>query len=189
MRRKIPQLSLALEGNCTEHHRYLLGRLLSHIHYLENQIDGLIGRIALRTDELLPASDRERLDRIPGGNRLTIENVIAEIGADMQIFPDEHHLASWTGICPGNEESAGKRLCSRTRKGNRWLRRALTESTWATGIRRALLGLAVPAAQRVLQIRVRGRPRPPHPDPLPRKFAGKSASFSIRVADHVGGQI
>ena len=47
------------------------------------------------------------------------------------MFPDEHHLASWTGICPGNEESAGKRLRSRTRKGNRWLRRALAEAAWA----------------------------------------------------------
>ena len=49
----------------------------------------------------------------------------------MTVFPDEHHLCSWTGICPGNEESAGKRLRSRTRKGNRWLRRALTEAAWA----------------------------------------------------------
>jgi transposase len=131
LRKKIPQLKLALEGNCTEHHRYLLGRLLSHVGYLENQTRELSGRIALRLDELLPAADRERLDRIAGVNRTTIENVIAEIGADMSVFPDEHHLASWCGICPGNEESAGRRLRSRTRKGNRWLRRALAEAAWA----------------------------------------------------------
>ena len=49
----------------------------------------------------------------------------------MGVFPDEHHLASWCGVCPGNEESAGRRLRSRTRQGNRWLRRALAEAAWA----------------------------------------------------------
>ena len=74
-----------------------------------------------------------RLDAIPGVNRTTIENVIAEIGVDMSVFPDEHHLSSWAGICPGNEESAGKRLRSRTTRKNRWLRRALVEAAWAAG--------------------------------------------------------
>ena len=57
--------------------------------------------------------------------------IVAEIGTDMEVFPDAHHLASWCGICPGNEESAGRRLRSRTRKGNRWLRRSLAEAAWA----------------------------------------------------------
>lgn len=131
LRQKIPQLKLALEGNCTEHHRYVLGRLLSHLGYLESQAQDFSFRIAHRLAELLPRADYERLDRIVGINQTTIENVIAEIGVDMTIFPDEHHLASWTGICPGNEESAGRRLRSRTRKGNRWLRRALAEAAWA----------------------------------------------------------
>jgi transposase len=131
LRKKIPQLKLALEGHFTEHHRYLLGRLLSHDGYLERQSDQLSERIQRRLDELLPAADQERLDRIPGVNRTTIENVIAEIGVNMGVFPDEHHLASWCGVCPGNEESAGKRLRSRTRRGNRWLRRALVQAAWA----------------------------------------------------------
>ena len=131
LRGKIPQLKLALEGNCTEHHRFMLGRLLSHINYVESQSQQFSARIAHRFVELLPAEGQKRLDRIPGIDRLSIENVIAEIGADMGIFPDEHHLASWCGICPGNEESAGKRRRSRTRKGNRWLRRALAEAAWA----------------------------------------------------------
>ena len=131
LRKKIPQLKLALEGVCTEHHRYLLGRQLSHIGFLENQHQLFDQRINHRLSELLPAEDFARLDRIPGVSRTTIENVTAEIGVDMSIFPDEHHLASWCGICPGNEESGGKRLRSRTRKGNRWLRRALVESAWA----------------------------------------------------------
>jgi transposase len=131
LREKIPQLRLALEGHCTEHHRFLLGRLLSHLGYLERQSEQFDTHIAHRLDELLSADAVDRLDAIPGVNRKTIENVIAEIGADMTVFPDEHHLCSWCGICPGNEESAGKRLRSRTRKGNRWLRRALAEAAWA----------------------------------------------------------
>jgi transposase len=131
LRKKIPELKLALEGHCTEHHRYVLGRLLSHLGYLEAQREALSQRIGHRLDELLPPSPRDRLDKIPGVNRATIENVIAEIGVDMSIFPDEHHLASWCGMCPGNEESAGRRLRSRTRRGNRWLRRALAEAAWA----------------------------------------------------------
>jgi transposase len=131
LRKKIPQLKLALEGTCTEHHRYVLGRLLGHLGYLESQIHDFSQRIRLRLSELLPAAAQFRLDDIPGVNRTTIENVIAEIGVDMTVFPDEHHLASWCGLCPGNEESAGRRLRSRTRKGNRWLRRALAEAAWA----------------------------------------------------------
>jgi transposase len=134
LRKKIPQLKLALEGHCTEHHRFLMERLMSHVGYLENQLQRLSNRIALRLAELLPKAAWDRLDRIPGINRVTIENVIAEIGVDMSVFPDEHHLASWCGICPGNEESAGRRLRSRIRKGNRWLRRALTEAAWAASM-------------------------------------------------------
>jgi transposase len=64
-------------------------------------------------------------------NRTTIENVVAEIGADMSQFPDEHHLSSWAGTCPGNEQSAGKRLRSHATRKNRWLRWALMEAAWA----------------------------------------------------------
>ena len=74
---------------------------------------------------------REKLDAIPGVNQTTIENVIAEIGVDMHHFPTAGHLASWAGMCPGNEESAGKRKRTKTTKGNRWLRRALSEAAWA----------------------------------------------------------
>jgi transposase len=131
LRGKIPQLRQALEGHVTEHHRFLLQRLLSHVGYLEGQRDQLSAHIAHRLDELLPAEVVARLDALPGINQTTIENVIAEIGTDMTVFPDEHHLCSWCGMCPGNEESAGQRLRSRTRKGNRWLRRALAEAAWA----------------------------------------------------------
>jgi transposase len=131
LRAKIPELKLALEGHCTEHHRYMLGRLLSQLGYLERQTEQYSQRIRERLQEILPAETHQLLDAIPGINRRTIENVIAEIGVDMTIFPDEHHLASWCGMCPGNEESGGRRLRSRTRKGNPWLRRALVEAGWA----------------------------------------------------------
>jgi transposase len=131
LREKIPQLLKALEGCCTEHHRWVLGRLLAHLGYLEGQLEQFDGQIARRLDEVLDKASQERLDGIPGVNRKTIENVIAEIGVEMKVFPDAGHLCSWCGICPGNEESAGKRLSSRARKGNRWLRRALTEAAWA----------------------------------------------------------
>jgi transposase len=131
LRAKIPELKLALEGNCTEHHRWMLRHLLGHLGYLERQTQGLSRHIAERLGEMLPAEVFDRLDRIPGINRISIENVIAETGIDMTIFADEHQLVSWCGMCPGNEESGGRRLRSRTRKGNRWLRRALMEAAWA----------------------------------------------------------
>ncbi len=75
----------------------------------------------------------QRLDAIPGVNRVTIENVLAEIGVQMDRFPTAEHLASWAGLCPGNEESAGERKRRRTTKGNVWSRRALCEAAWAAG--------------------------------------------------------
>lgn len=161
LRAKIPQLRLALEGLMTEHHRFELGCLLKHLDFLEKEIATLSEEIARRMAELISAEDVRRLDAIPGVNTTTVENVIAEIGPDMSVFPDHRHLSSWAGICPGNEESAGRRLRSATRHGNRWLRRALTEAAWAAshaknsylaaqyrrlasrrGKKRALLGVA-----------------------------------------------
>ena len=72
-----------------------------------------------------------RLDTIPGINKRTAEVLIAEIGVDMSRFPSEHHLASWAGLCPGNNESAGKHKAGTTRKGDRWLRLALVEAALA----------------------------------------------------------
>jgi len=131
LRKKLPELRLAMEGAFTEHHYFLLRSLLTHLNYLEQQNAQLSERIAQILDQLLPCEDFDRLDAIDGVNRTTIENVIAEIGTDMGVFPDEHNLCSWTGICPGNEQSAGKRLRGRIRKGNRYLRRALAEAAWA----------------------------------------------------------
>ena len=133
LRAKIPELKLALEGHFTEHHRFLVEHLLGHLDELERHVEEISSRITERLRPLLDDARLKRLDAIGGVNRTTIENVVAEIGADMSQFPDEHHLSSWAGICPGNEESAGKRLRNRTTRKNRWLRRALVEAAWAAG--------------------------------------------------------
>ena len=131
LRGKIPQLQEALHGHFTEHHRFMLEHLLEHLRQLEEQIEQFTVRIEKWISSLVDAETVERLDAIPGVNRVTIENVIAEIGADMTAFPTPEHLSSWAGMCPGNEESAGKRIRNRTTKGNRWLRRALEAAAWA----------------------------------------------------------
>jgi transposase len=133
LRAKIPELKLALEGHFSEHHRFLVEHLLGHLDELERRIEEISQRIAERLPSILDDERLRRLDAVGGVNRTTIENVIAEIGADMSQFPDENHLSSWAGICPGNEESAGKRLKNRTTRKNRWLRRAITEAAWAAG--------------------------------------------------------
>ena len=131
LRGKIPELRSALQGHFTEHHCFMLRSLLDHLDYLEGQIELFSKRIEDCLRPFLKDEQMERLDAIPGVNRLTVENVVAEIGPDMSQFPDEDHLSSWAGMSPGNEESAGKRMRNRTTKGNRWLRRALTEAAWA----------------------------------------------------------
>jgi transposase len=131
LRLKIPQLMKALEGHWTEHHTFLIRYLLDHLEYLERQIELFNARVGQCLRPFVTDEQIERLDEIPGVNLLTIQNVLAEIGWDMSRFPSEDHLSSWAGMCPGNEESAGKRIRNRTTKGNRWLRRALTEAAWA----------------------------------------------------------
>jgi transposase len=131
LRAKIPELKLALEGHFSAHHRFLVEHLLGHLDELERHVEELSSRIAEQLRPLLDDARLKRLDAIVGVNRTTIENVVAEVGVDMSVFPDEHHLSSWAGICPGNEESAGKRLRSHTTQRNRWLRRALVEAAWA----------------------------------------------------------
>jgi transposase len=131
LRGKIPELRSALQGHFTDHHCFMLRSLLNHLEYLEGQIELFSNRIEDCLRPFLKDEQMERLDAIPGVNRRTVENVVAEIGPDMSQFPDENHLSSWAGMSPGNEESAGKRIRNRTTKGNRWLRRALTEAAWA----------------------------------------------------------
>jgi transposase len=138
LRKKIPDLEKALRGNLTEHHRFMLSTLLGQVDYLESLIAKLSQRIAELTPTLpsegdvLPFDEAVRLAMtIPGFAETGAQNVLAEIGTDMTRFPTAAHLASWSGICPGNHESAGKQRSGRTRKGSRWLRRALVQAAWA----------------------------------------------------------
>lgn len=133
LRAKIPLLKEALQGHLTDHHVFMLQSLLDHLGYLESQIASFDQRIAECLRPFVDPDQMQRLDRIPGVNRRTIECVVAEIGTDMGRFPDEDHLSSWAGMCPGVEESARKRKNSRTTKGNSWLRAALVEAAWAAG--------------------------------------------------------
>lgn len=131
LRNKIPDLKRALKGHLLAHHQFMLEQLLDHLFFLEKQLSALSHQIGEELRPFVNESKMDRLDVVPGINRTTIENVIAEIGVDMSQFPSDGHLASWAGVCPGNEESAGKRKRRRTTKGNVWLRRALCEAAWA----------------------------------------------------------
>lgn len=130
LRNKLPALKHALEGRFTGHHALIVGQQLSHIDYLEEAIVALSERI----DEVIApfASKVALLDTIPGVDKRTAELLIAEIGADMSVFPTHRHLASWAGICPGQNESAGKSRSGKTRKGSKWLRAGLTEAAKAS---------------------------------------------------------
>jgi transposase len=129
LREKLPQLRAALTGTMTGHHRFMLAFELRRLHSVESDIAFLDARI----EEVSAPFEAALLllQTIPGVKQRTAENLLAEIGPTMAPFPTASHLASWTGICPGNKESAGKRMSGRTAKGNRWCRRALTEAGWA----------------------------------------------------------
>jgi transposase len=127
LRGKRPQLRLALRGRITEHHRLMLRELMEDLEFVERKIERMEKAIAPKPDLAMVA----RLCTIPGVDLVTAWALIAELGSDMSVFKSPKHAASWAGLCPGNHESGGKRLSNRTRKGNRWLRRALCQAAWA----------------------------------------------------------
>jgi transposase len=129
LRSKIPQLEEALYGKLTEHHRWMLHLLWDQLLATEQFIARLDERIAQLTRLQQPVL--EKLDAIPGIDRRVAEVLVAEIGPDMTPFPSHAHLASWAGLCPGNNESAGKKRSGKTTKGSRWLRQALVQAAWA----------------------------------------------------------
>jgi transposase len=97
----------ALNGRLTEHHRFMLGQMKQHILSLEQQITEIENEIDRRVAP--HEKDIELLREIPGVDRKGAIGIISEIGVDMSVFKDEHHLASWAGLSPGNNESAGKK--------------------------------------------------------------------------------
>jgi transposase len=150
LRNKIPQLRRALEGQVTAHHRSLLTGHWNRMEFLERQIADCETQIAQRmkptpeemaipiqnaAQDALPLSPREEAIHlwmeIPGVGRTAACSMVAELGVHMDQFPSAAHVASWAGLCPGNNESAGKRFSGKTRKGNVWLRRTMCEVAWA----------------------------------------------------------
>lgn len=131
LRRKLPELEAALTGRMSAHQRFMLARHLAHIDFLDAEIAAVGTEIGerLRPFEAQVAV----LDSIPGIGRWSAEVILAEIGTDMSRFPTPGHLASWAGMCPGHDESAGKRRSGKTRKGSPWLRVTLTEAAYAAG--------------------------------------------------------
>lgn len=131
LRAKLPELGRALAGRFREHQRFLVAQQLAHIDSLDESIERVSAEISERLRPLEPAV--ERLDTIPGVGRRIAEILLAEVGSDMTRFPTAAHLASWAGMCPGNQECAGKRQSGKTRKGNPRLRTALVEAGQAAG--------------------------------------------------------
>lgn len=131
MRKKIPDLTLACAGRFGAQHALMCTLHLEHIDHLAD----MIARLDTRIDEAtLPfARQTTLLATIPGVGERAAQVIISEIGVDMTRFPTAAHLASWAGLCPGNNESAGKYRSGRTRKGNTELRAVLTESAWSAG--------------------------------------------------------
>jgi transposase len=131
MRTKIPELTLACAGRFGDHHALLARLHTDHIDHLTSMIDNLDVRIEQVT---IPFAEQLRLLKtIPGIGDRAAQVIISEIGVDMSRFPTAAHLASWAGLCPGNNESAGKHKSGRTRKGNVEIRTILTECAWAAG--------------------------------------------------------
>jgi transposase len=129
LRKKIPALKEALEGRFDHLHAVWIGAILAHLDFLDEQISSLTEAIG---EQIAPFEKAvELLCTIPGIQRRNAEVIIAEIGVDMQVFPTDKQLASWAGMCPGNDQSAGRRRSGKTRKGSKWLDWALEETAMA----------------------------------------------------------
>jgi transposase len=131
MRDKIPDLTMACSGRFAEHHAVLARLHLDHVDHLTGMIDGLDERIEQVLEPF--AEELALLRTIPGIGERAAQILISEIGVKMSRFPTAAHLASWAGLCPGNNESAGRRKSGRTRKGNSEVRDVLTECAWSVG--------------------------------------------------------
>jgi transposase len=207
MRKKLDTLRMALTGTLTPHHRFLLKQHLLQSEELEKEIRVLKGEIA---DRVVPFEALVTLwMTIPGIDRIAAWGLLAEVGAEMDQFPSARHLVSWAGLCPGNNESAGKRKSSRTRKANPWLRGLMTQIAWAAahtketylsqqyrrllvkrGKKRALLAVANTILTIVWHIGKHGRPyRELGADYLDRLKGSQAQRYHVRKLEKMGLQV
>ena len=133
MRKKKPELKRALEGRLTANQRWILSQMLNQYDTVEEAIKRVEAKIGEEVEESADPFVKEAvrlLDTIPGVAQIAAEIIVSEIGVDMNQFASDKQLASWAGMCPGNNESAGKRRSGKTRKGNRYLRAVLVQAAW-----------------------------------------------------------
>ena len=148
LRKKLPALQRALVGRFKPVHAFLLEQILAKIDYLDEALDRLTAEIDRRVTPF--ESTLIGLDTIPGIDRIGAISLVAETGGDMARFPSAPQLCSWGGMCPGHDESAGKRRSGKTRKANRYLRTTLIQAGLAASHKKD-------SALRALYLRVKGR--------------------------------
>jgi transposase len=148
LRKKLPALRRALVGRFQPVHVFLLEQILAKIDYLDEALERLTAEIDRRVAPFEPMLTA--LDTIPGIDRIGAISLVAETGGDMSRFPSAAHLCSWAGMCPGHDESAGKRRTGKTRKANRYLRATLIQAGNAASHTKG-------SALRTLYARVKGR--------------------------------
>lgn len=124
------QARSALKGRFTQHHQKLLSSMLAHIDFLQAQIDDLEEQVQQLIKDNY-AQEHELLQTIPGIKQKAASAIIAELGTDMDQFPSHKHLAAWSGLCPGQKESAGKKKRAKLRHGNNYLKAMMIECAWA----------------------------------------------------------
>jgi transposase len=153
-RLKAPRATLveALRGRVTEHHRFLLQLHLGQIDALQQAVREVEARVGALLEPFRAAE--ARLTTIPGVSTTIAQVIVSEIGLDMSRFPSAAHLVSWAGLCPRQDESAGKRRSTRLRKGAPWLKTAVVQAAWAATRTKA----AYPRAQ-FLRLKARRGPK------------------------------
>lgn len=139
LKKKRKELELSLNGRISPHQRMMLKSILNHIDFLTEHIKEIDKEIESRLED--SKEDIERLDSIPGISINTAQQILAEIGRNVgEQFPSAAQLCSWSGVVPGNNESAGKKKSSKTRKGNKYLRSALIEAAHSVARSKTYLG-------------------------------------------------